>query len=432
MTQPPRVSGARRSRPLPELAVNGGTPVRSPRRRWPEWPVPAPNADRNLREVLGAGRWAISGPQGPELFERRFGRAFAAYTGSRYCVPVDHGSSALVIALESLRLDHGDVVLVPALTWIASASAALRAGLLPLLVDVDPATGCMTAEHLDTDVPARAAVVVHWANVMADVPALVKAAAARDMVVIEDAAQAHGGRWEGRGAGSMGRLGCFSFQDRKVLTGGEGGAVVTDDGALAVALEELRADSRSYRPEPAGPDELELAETAGIHGANFCMSEFNAAVLCAQIEVLEEEHDRRERNFRLLAGLLASIDGVRLLTPAPEQTRLAIYEATFIFDDLPRGVTNQDIATALSAELGRGFYLTDTPLHRSPLLRPWTKPTLKPLADRFADLHRGRRYPVTDHIATHCVQTHHSALLGDATDMNDIAEAIDKVTRAIG
>jgi dTDP-4-amino-4,6-dideoxygalactose transaminase len=409
------------------LAIDGGTPVRPPGRRWPAWPVPAADAERLVKAVLHSGRWAISSAQGPELFERLFARAFTQYVGTRHCVPVDHGSSALVVALESLGLGFGDAVLVPTLTWTASATAVLRAGLLPVLVDVDPRTGCVCPETLDLDVDARAVIAVHWACVMADVPAISAAAGDRDMTVIEDSAQAHGARWEGRGAGSLGRLGCFSFQNGKVLSGGEGGAVVTDDDRLAPVLEELRADSRRYRLEPGGPGELELEESATVQGANFCLSEFSAAVLCAQLGELDAQHEIRNRNYARLAGLIAGIEGVRLLEPPPPQTKMSIYEATLVFEQLPAGMTNQDVAAALTAELGTRFYITDTPLHRSPLLRPWTKPALAPLTERFLACHRGRQYPNADLLADSVVQTHHSTFLGDDRDMADIADAIAKV-----
>lgn len=414
------------------LAIDGGTPVRPADRPWPAWPTPADGAEKLLFNALHSGRWAISSPVGPELFERRFARAFADYVGVRHCVPVDHGSSALVIALESLKLEFGDVVLVPALTWTASATAALRAGLVPVLVDVDPQTGCLTPDTLDLDVGARAVIVVHWASVMADVPAITERVAPYGMTVIEDAAQAHGALWQGRPAGSLGRLGCFSFQNGKVLTGGEGGAVVTDDDTLLHRLEELRADSRRYSTQPAEPGELELVETATIQGVNFCMSEFSAAVLCAQLEVLDAQHEIRNRNYDRLAELIAGIDGVRLLRPPPGQTRMSIYEGTIVFDELPGGMTNAEVAAALTAELGTRFYVTDTPLHRSPLLRPWTKPTLAPLTERFRAYHRDRTYPHTDYLADHVVQTHHRTFLGDDRDMRDIADAIAKVVANAG
>ncbi|WFE36079.1 DegT/DnrJ/EryC1/StrS family aminotransferase [Micromonospora sp. WMMD975] len=411
------------------LAVDGGRPVRPPDRPWPRWPIPAPDAAPNLAAVLQGGRWAISSPTVGDgvLFERRFAADFARYVGTRHCVPVDHGSSALVVALESLGLGYGETVLVPALTWTASATAALRAGLVPVLVDVDRDTGCVGPDDLDLSVDPRAVVAVHWASNMADMPALDAVTGPRDISIVEDCAQAHGATWQGRQAGSFGRLGCFSFQHGKVLTCGEGGAVVTDDDRLAPVLEELRADSRRYRGDRTPPGELDLEESAGVQGANFCLNEFSAAVACAQLATLDAQHEVRNRNYRLLAELLADVDGVRLLQPATAQTRISIYEGTLVLDDLPTGMDNAAVAAALTAELGRRFYLTDEPLHRSKLLQPWTKPLLAPLAERFAAIHADRTYPKTEWLAAHTVQTHHSTFLGTEQDMHDVATAVTKV-----
>jgi L-glutamine:2-deoxy-scyllo-inosose/3-amino-2,3-dideoxy-scyllo-inosose aminotransferase len=405
--------------------------VRDPGRTWPRWPAPAPAAQENLLAVLRSDRWSLTGPvSGTPLFERRFAAMFADYVGVRHCVPVDHGSSALVVALEALGLDFGDRVLVPALTWTASASAALRAGLVPVLVDVDPQSGCMSAADLDASVGARAAVVVHWSLAMADVPAIQAAADPLGISVIEDCAQAHGARWEGRAAGSQGRIGCFSMQQGKVLTCGEGGAVVTDDDDLAVLLEELHADSRRYRTGGARPGESVLVESASRLGVNFCLGEFQAAVLCAQLAELDSQHERRARNYALLREIIADVPGVALLRPPRAQSTMSLYELPILFDALPPGVTSEDVAADLTAELHRPFYLTDTPLHRSPLLRPWTKATLGPLAEDFRRLHEGRNYPHSDRFFDRAVVTHHSGLLGSEQDMYDIAAAVRKVVTA--
>lgn len=365
-----------------------------------------------------------------ELFERQFAQKFAAYTGTRHCIPVDHGSNALVVALEALDLQFGDAVLVPSLTWTACATAVFRAGLLPILVDVDPETGCVGPDNLDLGVDARAVIAVHWSCAMADIPALSAVAEPHGITVIEDCAQSHGARWLGRPAGSLGRLGCFSTQNGKVLSAGEGGAVVTDDDELAPILEELRADSRRYRSDPGHPGELELIETASRMGANFCMNEFVAAVLCAQIDALDEQHEVRNRNYALLTELIADIPGVRLLRPAPEQDRMSIYELPIIFDELPASMTNVEVGEALTAELGKPFYPSDAPLHSSVLLQPWTKAALSPLTERFIAYHKDRVYPNSAFFGEHAVVTHHSTLLGNEQDMADIAQAIAKVVTA--
>ncbi|XVU27898.1 DegT/DnrJ/EryC1/StrS family aminotransferase [Actinoplanes sp. CA-054009] len=379
-----------------------------------------------LHRVLYGRRWAISSPHDGELFERRFAGEFASYLGVRHCVPTDHGSSALLIALESLGLAEGDLVLVPALTWTATATAVLRAGLLPVLADVDPRTGSIGPEALRDNPDVRAVVAVHWACGMADVPAI--EAAAPSAVVIEDAAQAHGARWQGRAAGTLGRLGCFSMQHSKVLTCGEGGAVVTDDDDLVVRLQELRADSRSYR-DVNRLGELELAETATTMGANFCLDEFGAALLCAQLPLLDVQHQVRNRNYESLRLLLAGVPRVRLLDRAAQQDTLSLYEVPIIFEALDDEHDNTWAAAAITAEIGMRAYPPRIPLHRSPLLRPWTKPTLATLATRFVERHRDRRFPHAEYLARHTVLLHHSAFLGDETDMHHLAAAVGKVAR---
>lgn len=413
-----------------ELAINGGTPVRPVGREWPKWPIPADGVARSLEAVLESGRWAITSSGASALFERRFASKFKDYVGTQHCIPVDHGSSALVVALEALDYSYGDCILVPALTWTASASAVMRAGLVPMLVDVDEASGCMCVDHLEFGADPRAAIAVHWASGMADVPSLTGAMASRGMSVIEDCAQAHGAEWECQRAGALGRLGCFSMQNSKVLTAGEGGAVVTDDGALAERIEELRADSRRYRAERNDSMLLEVEESASVMGANFCMSEFNAAILLAQLDELDRQHAVRNANFGALAELVEGLAGVRLLMADPHQTQQSIYEATVVVDPLPEGVTNFEFARALTAELGVHVSAVDDPLYRSRLLRPWTKSTLKPLTERFLSLNRGRRFPNSEYFAQHGVQIHHSAFLGDRQDMVDIADALEKVVRA--
>jgi dTDP-4-amino-4,6-dideoxygalactose transaminase len=300
-----------------------------------------------------------------------------------------------------------------------------------VVADVDPRTLLLDPSGAAAACTERTAAVVvtHLYGRAADVAAL-RAALPAGIAIVEDCAQAHGARWCGRAAGSLGRLGCFSMQNGKVLSAGEGGAIVTDDDTYVQTLEELRADSRSYRTDTSVAGELDLAETAGTMGVNFCMSELTAAVLCAQLRDLDRQHEIRNRNYDLLAELLADVPGVRLLQPRREQDRMSIYELPLIFDPLPGGMSVAEIGRALTAELGVRFYPTDDPLHRSRLLRPWTKPSLAPLTKTFVEYHRGRSFPKSDHLAAHCVVTHHSTLLAEEEDMLDVAGAVAKVASA--
>jgi L-glutamine:2-deoxy-scyllo-inosose/3-amino-2,3-dideoxy-scyllo-inosose aminotransferase len=221
------------------------------------------------------------------------------------------------------------------------------------------------------------------------------------------------------------------MQNSKVLSAGEGGAVVTDDDRIAARLEELRADSRSYRTGAPLPGVSELHESCETHGVNFALNEFSAAVLCAQLAGLDEQQRIRNTNYATLLDLLKDIEGVRPLRHRPEQTEISIYEAAFIVDPLPHGRTNAEVAVAMSAELGVNWHAPTAPLNRSRMLRPWTKPTLGPLAERFTTRHRDRAYPSAEYIARSAVMTHHSTFLGPAEDMTDIAAAFTKVLRGL-
>ena len=412
-----------------ELALYGGTPVRNPTQPWPSWPRPPEEADEVLHNVLHSGRWAITSARGhSELWERRFAAKFAKYVGSKYCVPVDHGSSALLVALDALGYDYGDRVAVPALTWTASATAVFRAGLVPVLVDVSRETGCIDAETLGAvDVP-QAVIAVHWASCMADVPALLEALAGSGAAVIEDCAQAHGAKWGTRSAGSLGTMGCFSMQNYKILTAGEGGAVVTDREDLVDRLEELRADSRKYDSSiTTDPLKLELVESASMMGSNFCMTEFSAALLYHQLDKLDMEHAIRNANLTLLAEMLAGSPGLRVLTGHTAQTQVSVYKATMIFET---DVDNREVARALTSELNLTVAPVENPLDRNRLLQPWTRPSLRALTKDFVKINADREFSNSEYLATHAVQFHHSALLGDAGDVADIAEAIGKVRTA--
>ena len=154
------------------LALGGGTPV-GRQLSWPEWPTFDKQTEAGLIAALRSRRWAVSwASTGEPSRERRFADAFAAYTGIPYCVSVDHGSSALVVALEALGVGPGDEVIVPAMTWVAPITAVLRVGALPVIVDVDPRSGCITPDAVEAvlETPRmKAAIVVHLACTVADI-----------------------------------------------------------------------------------------------------------------------------------------------------------------------------------------------------------------------------------------------------------------------
>ncbi|MFD0000220.1 DegT/DnrJ/EryC1/StrS family aminotransferase [Nocardia sp. NPDC127526] len=413
------------------LAIHGGTPVRAGR-AWPAWPQYDERTEAELLAALRSQRWSVSwySPRGGKSRERLFGEAFARYTGAAHGVSVDHGSGALVIALEALGIGPGDEVIVPAMTWVAPASAVLRVGAIPILVDVDPETGCLTAEHIRTALSARtkAVIAVHLACTTVRLDEIRTVTGASGLALIEDCSQAHGSRWAGRTVGTFGEIGVFSLGAAKTLAGGEAGAAVTDSRELYERMLMLRADSRGYtRHEPAA-GEYELVETGAVMGANYCMSELTAAVLLDQLQRLDDQHARRETRAKELEAGLAGIPGLAPVpVPAPVDRR-AVYEYGIRFRPGTFGAAPiEQVAAALTAELGTRVYPPRDPLHRSALLRPHTKPRFAQNWSRAAERATGRRYPGADHYRAHTLLVHHSVLLGERTDIEDLLTALDKV-----
>lgn len=417
------------------LAITGGKAVGG-HLSWPEWPRYDEATEASLLAALRSRRWAVSwASAGEPSRERRFADAFAAYNGIPYCVSVDHGSSALVVALEALGVGPGDEVVVPAMTWVAPVTAVLRVGALPVIVDVDPRAGCITPATIDaalTTSRVKAAIVVHLACTVADITGIRDLTSRHRVALIEDCAQAHGARLGGRCVGTFGDIGAFSFQAGKVLTGGEGGAVITADGDLRDRLVELRADSRRYISATARAGEEELEVSGRIMGANYCMSEWSAAVLLDRLEHLDEEHERREECAAAIERGLASIPGVRTLARPEALTKRSVYEFAIQFDEAsPLGsVDAARVADALSAELGFPCWQADVPLHRSPYFRPGSKVRFA-WTDGADQRARGRTYPGAERYHRSTVLWHHRALLGGPEHAGAIVAAVEKLHRHV-
>ncbi|MGH3301542.1 MAG: DegT/DnrJ/EryC1/StrS family aminotransferase [Streptosporangiaceae bacterium] len=388
-----------------------------------------------LLSALRDGRWTVSWPgSGQASLERQFARRFAEYLGASHTIAVDHGSGALVLALELLDVGPGDEVIVPAMTWVATASAVLRVGALPVLADVDPDSGCISPDAVAALISprTRAVICVHLACTVADLDDLLAIASGAGVHVIEDVAQAHGGRWRGRRLGTWGTIGAFSFQSGKVLAAGEGGALVVGSEDEWSRGLQLRADARTYA-EPL-PGAMELVERGDVIGANRTMSELHAAILLDRLPHLDAENMHRDAQAALLSRVLAEqAPWVRVVRPASPYAQRSIYELALRVDRRVLDRTSLErMSCALTAELQRSVYITDAPLFDSLLFRPHTLGryraawTQEGLARSF-----GRQFPGTVAYAASTLLIHHSALLGDERDVKDLVDALLKVGRAI-
>ncbi|MFH8224341.1 DegT/DnrJ/EryC1/StrS family aminotransferase [Streptomyces sp. NPDC018057] len=399
---------------------------------WPAWPVHTPDTERRLLDVVRSGRWAVSGAfTGRPSYEQEFADAFARFIGVPYAVPVCNGSAALTVALEALGVRAGDEVLVPGLTWVACASAVLRVGAVPVLVDISPRTLCLSVEAAAAAITprTRAVMAVHLHGSAVDMDALTELARRHGLAVLEDCSHVHGAAWRDRRLGSLGDAAAFSLQQTKLLTGGEGGVATTSDPAVHELLYRKRADGRGPRPDaPVG--ELQLAEHPGVQGYNYCMSEFGAAVALDGLGRLAEENARRRLSMRRLEELLAGFDGAAPLSRPEAVTEDAAYQVCVRLDpDVFGPVAKHTVAAALSRELGVHVEPIDSALNRNDLYQPLA--SVWATGDRRRELDPARfRLPVAEAAGENAVVLPHRMFLAEPERMAEIVAALEKARAA--
>jgi len=406
---------------MSKLAILGGAPTRT--HPFPSWPQPGPGDVARLQTVLESRNWG--GYPFPNQLASDFAREFAEYHDAKYGCCVANGTIALIVALQAAGIGFGDEVIVPAYTWDGTAAAVLFAGAIPVFADVDPDTYCLDAESTRRAITShtRAIIPVHLAMRFADMDALLKLAGEHKLVIIEDCAHAHGGQFKGRGAGSMGDLGCFSFQSSKIMTAGEGGIVITSRLDCHEVVQSLTNCGRA-----SVTDQYKKR----VLGSNYRITEFQAAILQGQLEQLPELAARRVRNAALLTKRLAEIDGISPLPAQPGLSREAIYNYVFRYR---RSEATRDLFVAALDKEGipcdGRFY---EPVYRSDLFHvdAETFPQLKRGRDAAVDYH-GCKCPVSERAAyDEAVWMPQFLLLGTEEDTEEIGRAIHKVVSNIG
>ncbi|MCY3591865.1 MAG: DegT/DnrJ/EryC1/StrS family aminotransferase [Acidobacteria bacterium] len=402
-----------------KLALLGGTPVRA--EAWPQWPARGAEEERALVAALRDGDWG--GFPLPNERSAAFAAAFAERHDCGHALCVANGTVSLEAALQAMGVEPGAEVIVPAYTFEATASAALFSGCVPVFADIDPETWCIDIEAAAALVTERtqAIVPVHLAMTIADLDAIGKLAEKQGLAVLEDCAHAHGARWRGRGVGSWGDAGSFSFQTSKLMTAGEGGIVTTSDDAL---LDRLHALVNCGRQRPGA------AEPTHVIGHNYRMTDLQAAILEVQLGRLDEQHLVRRRNASRLRAAIEDIDGLTNLRIDDRVTTQAIYQFVFRFDGKAFAGIDRDVfVAALQAEgvTADGRFYESLPV--SGLLRPdsarypaWSAALAgAPPAD----------CPNAESAAyRESVWLPHQLLLGTETDVDDIVEAVLKVQRS--
>lgn len=398
-----------------QLAIDGGKPVRQ--EPFPSWPIWDENEERQLLDVLHSGDWGVL--TGKKV--HAFARAFADFQHAKHGICVVNGTAALEIALRAVGTAPGDEVITTPYTFIATINAALMLGAIPILVDIDPVTFEIDVEQIEGAITKKTKGIlpVHIAGQPADMDAIMAIAEEHGLWVVEDACQAWGAEWRGRRVGALGNIGTFSFQASKNITAGEGGIIVTNDDQLADICWSLHNVGRRK-----GGLWYEHVRT----GWNYRMTEWQGAILLAQLERFEELYQRRRENALSLAEELKSIPGVRPLKVDPRVTRHAWH--IFIFRYEPEafgGMPRRTFIEALEAEgvpCGPGYL----PLTESPAL----KEGLDRIRSFLGEVPPPRSCPVAERMSMQeAVWLPQNLLLGGEQEITDIAAAIAKIQRCV-
>jgi dTDP-4-amino-4,6-dideoxygalactose transaminase len=343
---------------MAELAIAGGAPVRP--QGYPAWPVWDERDVEAVANTVRSGNWGGFPEPGPNA--ARFEEAFAAYQGARHGILMANGTVTMEVALKALGIGWGDEVIVPALTFAATAYAPMAAGAVPVIVDVAPTTWTIDPELVEAAITPRTAAVipVHLGHQMADMDRITEIARAHGLAVVEDCAHAHGQRWRDVGAGCFGEFGSFSHQSSKILTAGEGGTLLTNDDALARRAHSIIDCGRAKDPE----------EKEYTFGANYRLGELHAALLVTQLERFPAQQAERAEAGELFEKLAAEVPGVRIMPRDPRITRWSFYNYIFAIDpDAFAGASNELVAAALEAE-GVPAEVQYPPMSRYELFQP--------------------------------------------------------------
>jgi len=399
---------------MSQLSLLGGTPVRT--RPFTAWPIFGEVEEARLLRTLRSGKWGrLDGAEVAE-FEARF----AAMHDCAHGIAVANGTVSLRIALLAAGIRAGDEVIVPPYTFISTASAVIEANAVPVFTDIDLHTFNIDPGSVTAAITPRtkAIIPVHFAGQPADMDVIMSIARDHALVVIEDAAHAHGARYRDRPAGSLGHLGSFSFQSSKNLTAGEGGIITTNDAALAESCRSIQNCGRV----PGG-----VWYEHHVIAGNYRLGEFQGAVLNCQLDRLEEQTIRRDMNGQTLASRLGALPGIHPQRRPAACTRHSGHLFMLRIDGAAFGVPRAAVLDALVAEGipcsgGYGFSLPQQPLFRNKAFGPYLSAVSETLDYGLT------RCPNSDLLCREqCIWLEQNLLLGPERDIDDVVRAFEKV-----
>jgi len=404
-------------------ALLGGKPARSG--GYASWPIVTSADEKSVLEAVHSGHWNRG--RSVDQFEM----AFARMHGAKHCIAVSSGTSALYTSLGALMVGPGDEVIVPPYTFLATVNVAMLHYAMPVFVDSDRETFLMDPAKLEAAITERTAAIVpvHIGGSAANMDQILAIAKKHNVPVIEDACQAVLGRWRDRGVGAWGTSGCFSFQVSKNVCCGEGGAILTNDDAMADNCYAFHNCGR--KPPRAGPD----FNYRGGRCTNARMTEFQGALLLTQLEAAEQRAKTRSENAAYLTSMLREIPGIVPARIYEGCTRNACHIYMFRYQpEMFAGLPRLRFLKALHAE-GIPCSAGYSPLNKEAFIsdalntRPYIKVYGKAAIDNWADRNH---CPENDKLCEEAAWFMQNIFLGPRSDMDAIAEAIRRIQAHAG
>jgi dTDP-4-amino-4,6-dideoxygalactose transaminase len=402
-----------------KLAIHGGEKVR--KTTWPEWPVWDQSAEKDVIEMLRSGRWWRGNGEAVADFENKY----AELMGAKRCLATASGTTALLVALHVLGVDAGDEVLVSPFTFIATYNVIFMNKALPVFVDTDPETFLINPAKIEERITERTSAIlpVHIYGLPVDMDKVNVVAKKHNLKVIEDACQAWLGEYKGKKLGTLGDLGCFSFQNSKNLPTGEGGAVVGNNDEIMDFCHSFHNCGRPF-------GSVKGTSNYPVRGSNRRMQQIQAITLLSQMNRIHNDADIRLENARYLDKKLAEIPGIVPYKMVEGNNRSAYHMYPFRFISAKFGdVKREKFIEALRAEgipcsagYGRQNHdgLIEEALNSKGYKRLFSEKRLKQWREENV-------LPGNDQLAEEAITFYQSILLGSRSDMDDIVDAISKI-----
>ena len=381
---------------------------------FPKWPNYNEEEMKMVLDVLKGNEWCrLSGN-----LVKEFDQKYADYNNVKYGLGVTNGTHALELALQSMGIKPGDEVIVPAITFIATSTAVFRTGAIPVVVDVDPETYCIMPEAIEKVITkkTKAIIPVHLAGHACDMDRICDIAKKNNLLVLEDAAHAQGGEYKGRRLGSIGDAAAYSFQSKKILSSGEGGAFITNNKAFYDIALLIHSVGR-----PEGDKIYEHL----VLGTNYRMNSFQAALLIPQLKTLDSDNQKREKNAKILDELLCGIQGIIPQKRKEYCTINTHYMYMFEFDsNYFNGMSRKEFVEKLNINDVPAHYsypvVSETEFFKKKAFMGYIDPEKVVISDSLVNAKK---------IASTVVWLPHEVLLGDEQDLIEIKNIIEMIQR---